>query len=160
LVLVIVPVESLADVAGQPDLLMAVMMRTVSDLHGGLEETRRRILDLAAEMRQQSVDWRQRVHARVESFGVDEAHDQDEGVPEDAPRQYGAVRDRVARGELDWFDVLAGRVDDVDARAVHAWADGRMETGRQVLRLLERGVSLDDAVDSVGVSQPSQETRR
>ncbi|WP_088974532.1 hypothetical protein [Micromonospora coxensis] len=125
----------------------------MGDLFEELTGTRRRLLDLAAHMRQQSVDWRQRVHAEMDVIGAEEPEDQADGVPEGAPAQYAAVRDRVARGELDWLDVLAGRVDDAAARAVHVWLDDRMEMTRQACRLLEQGASLDEAVAGVAVGR-------
>ncbi|MEU1749475.1 hypothetical protein ACPXB5_12615 [Micromonospora arida] len=126
----------------------------MGDFAEELTGTRQRLLDLVSEMRQQSVNWRHRVHAEMDALEASEPDDDEsDGVPEGAPAQYAAVRDRVVRGELDWLDVLSGRVGDADAKAVHVWLDGRMEMTRQACRLLEGGASLDEAVAGVAPDQ-------
>ncbi|MBM0205749.1 hypothetical protein JNW90_24095 [Micromonospora sp. STR1s_5] len=126
----------------------------MGDFSEELTGTRQRLLDLVSEMRQQSVNWRHRVQAEMDALDASESDDEEsESAPEGAPAQYAAVRDRVVRGELDWLDVLSGRVDDADAKAVHVWLDGRMEMTRQACRLLEGGAPLDEAVAAVTSDQ-------
>ncbi|MFC4110344.1 hypothetical protein [Micromonospora zhanjiangensis] len=123
----------------------------MGELSDEIAEHRRRVLQMAAEVRQESIGWRHQLQAQMETLDEDSSgqDDQDDPRPAGAPAQYAAVRDRVSRGELNWFDVLAGRADDPDARAVHLWADARMESARQAWRLLEAGASLEEAVADV-----------
>jgi hypothetical protein len=106
-----------------------------------------------ADMQQSLMQWREQLHERMEALDELEASGADEPgdeVPPDAPAEYRAVARKVARGELDWFDVMSGETEDPDARVVHMWMDRRLARVQQAWRLLEQGASIDDAVAGTG----------
>jgi hypothetical protein len=88
----------------------------------------RQVLDQLESGQEALGRWHERAREEFEQVETREAGTApDAGVPEDAPAEYQAVAERVARGEYTWFDVLAGEVEDPSARPVHAWLNARMD---------------------------------
>jgi hypothetical protein len=120
------------------------------DIRGLLQAlgpVRQQVFDQLESGRKALGRWHDRAHAEFEQVETREAETAPAaGVPQDAPAEYQAVAERVARGEYTWFDVLAGDVEDPAARPVHTWLTARMDLA------LAAGQAPDDdpATDAAG----------
>ncbi|MBY8872308.1 hypothetical protein K7640_10700 [Micromonospora sp. PLK6-60] len=107
----------------------------MSEILGIMGEIEHRLRGRRDAMQQAAVEWRHQLHARIEAYDREPDDDgDDDAVPADAPPEYRAVRDKIARGELTWAEVLSGQTDDPDGRKVHVWTDARMQQMRDYLR--------------------------
>ena len=69
--------------------------------------------------------------------------------PADVPARYRGAVERIDSGELDCDAVLAGDVDDEDARALSLGMDRRLQQFEQVGCLVRAGTSFEDACAQV-----------